>query len=403
MSSILKVDQVQANSATALTVNDDLVVNETLAVTGVVSAASTIELGHASDTTLARSSAGNMTIEGNLVYRAGGTDVPVTDGGTGASTAAGARTNLDVPSNSEAVLKTIIDAKGDLIVGTAADTPGILTVGSNDKVLTAASGQSAGMSWSEVPLPRSYLAGYGLANNGSDVTNDIDFSVGAARNSTNVINLVAATAMTKQLDAAWAAGTGAGGRMSAAAIANTTYHCYVIRKDSDGTCDFGFDTSATAPTMPTGYTYFRRIGSIMREAGAIVPFNQKGDFFQRKTVVQDVSATSIGTSAVLRTMSVPDGIKVMARILALYRNTSGGADDMTIWLSDPDVNDQPASGSGGVGNAGDGTTIDGRFPRQVDIYTNTSRQVRSRAVNSNASYTLTLITHGWFDTRGRDD
>lgn len=55
----------------------------------------TIELGAAAtDTTLARSSAGDMTIEGNLVYRAGGTDVPVTDGGTGASTAAAALINL---------------------------------------------------------------------------------------------------------------------------------------------------------------------------------------------------------------------------------------------------------------------------------------------------------------------
>lgn len=54
----------------------------------------TIELGHASDTTLARSSAGVVTIEGNVIYHAGGTDVPVTDGGTGSSTAAGAATNL---------------------------------------------------------------------------------------------------------------------------------------------------------------------------------------------------------------------------------------------------------------------------------------------------------------------
>ncbi len=46
----------------------------------------TIELGAASDTTLSRSSAGNVAIEGNVVYRAGGTDVPVTDGGTGVST-----------------------------------------------------------------------------------------------------------------------------------------------------------------------------------------------------------------------------------------------------------------------------------------------------------------------------
>lgn len=53
-----------------------------------------LNIGHATDTTLARLSAGDLTVEGNLLYRAGGTDVPVTDGGTGASTQAGARTNL---------------------------------------------------------------------------------------------------------------------------------------------------------------------------------------------------------------------------------------------------------------------------------------------------------------------
>lgn len=67
-----------------------------------------IELGHASDTTIARSGAGDITVEGNAVYRAGGTDVPVADGGTGASDAAtaltnlGAQADLDVPSQAEA-------------------------------------------------------------------------------------------------------------------------------------------------------------------------------------------------------------------------------------------------------------------------------------------------------------
>lgn len=53
-----------------------------------------INVGAASDTTLARSGAGDLTVEGNAIYRAGGTDVPVTDGGTGASSASSARTNL---------------------------------------------------------------------------------------------------------------------------------------------------------------------------------------------------------------------------------------------------------------------------------------------------------------------
>lgn len=53
-----------------------------------------IELGHATDTTITRTGSGDIAVEGNAVYRAGGTDVPVTDGGTGSSTAAGAIANL---------------------------------------------------------------------------------------------------------------------------------------------------------------------------------------------------------------------------------------------------------------------------------------------------------------------
>ena len=52
---------------------------------GAVAISSTIELGHATDTTLARSGSGDVTIEGNAIYRAGGTDVAILDGGTGAS------------------------------------------------------------------------------------------------------------------------------------------------------------------------------------------------------------------------------------------------------------------------------------------------------------------------------
>ena len=44
-----------------------------------------IELGHATDTSLTRASAGDVNVEGNIIYRAGGTDVPAADGGTGRS------------------------------------------------------------------------------------------------------------------------------------------------------------------------------------------------------------------------------------------------------------------------------------------------------------------------------
>jgi hypothetical protein len=64
------------------------------------------------------------------------------------ATAADQRTTLDVPSNSEAILDTIIAAKGDLIVGTADNTPAILTVGATDgHVLTIDSGETTGLKW----------------------------------------------------------------------------------------------------------------------------------------------------------------------------------------------------------------------------------------------------------------
>jgi hypothetical protein len=46
-----------------------------------------------------------------------------------------------------AILPTVVDAKGDLLVGTAADTVARLAVGTNDYVLTADSAEAAGMKW----------------------------------------------------------------------------------------------------------------------------------------------------------------------------------------------------------------------------------------------------------------
>ena len=52
-----------------------------------------------------------------------------------------------------AIQPTILDAKGDLIVATAADTPARLAVGSNDQVLTVDSSTATGLKWAAVSTP----------------------------------------------------------------------------------------------------------------------------------------------------------------------------------------------------------------------------------------------------------
>ena len=46
-----------------------------------------------------------------------------------------------------AIAKSLVDAKGDLLVATAADTVARLAVGSNDQVLTADSSTASGLKW----------------------------------------------------------------------------------------------------------------------------------------------------------------------------------------------------------------------------------------------------------------
>lgn len=253
----------------------------------------------------------------------------------------------------------------------------------------------------------SFLPGFlfGLTlSNGTDATNDINIAVGLAVDSTNAKYLKLPSIITKQLDAAWAVGTNAGG-LDTGAIANTTYHVWLIKRSDTGVVDALFSTSATAPTMPANYDYKRRIGSILRESATIIPFSQVGDEFLRKASILDVTAANPGTSAVTRTLSVPTGIVVWAKL-----NTSATSSDVTnaafYSLSSLDRNDEaPATAAAPLMTsprllaAAAGTQYGGS---QMQVRTNTSGQIRSRFAGTTTSVTLYIATIGWIDRRGRD-
>ena len=82
----------------------------------------TVEVGHATDTTLARSSAGVLSVEGNVLYAATGTDVPITDGGTGSSTAIAALVALGAQPRSVRDFDLLTSALSQTIPRWAAQT-----------------------------------------------------------------------------------------------------------------------------------------------------------------------------------------------------------------------------------------------------------------------------------------
>jgi len=246
--------------------------------------------------------------------------------------------------------------------------------------------------------PRGYIDGLILSNNGSDSDHDIDVSVGAARDGADTRNMSLTSSITKQIDAAWAVGTAAGGLDTGSVTTDTWYHVWLI--SNGATVDALFSTSATSPTMPGGYSYKRRIGSVLTDGSSnIIQFVQFNDTFLRKAgAVADVSAASQGTTAVLRTLSVPLGIKTVP--LFIEQLFKSAANVVGVYTS-PDCDDVAAASpnsmsyqmvAGGWSPTG---IINGML-----IWTNTSSQIRVRC--DTASSTLYIYTYGWVDPRGKD-
>lgn len=311
--------------------------------------------------------------------------------------------NSDTFYPSQKAVKTAVDAKQNSLGFTAEnvankDTDSTFGSNSDTKYPSQKAVKTALALKQDSIVLRGYIDGI-ILSNAADSDHDITFGIGAVTLSSGLL-VSFASALTKQIDATWAAGTNHGGLFSGTVSNATWYHCFIIRKDSDGSLDAGFDTSLTASNIPSGYTAYRRVGSILTNASAnIIQFIQRGDEFRWYSTDRQDSTPTLTTTATAFTLSVPPIAGIVAKIIFSMSKTASRA--VRVW-SPLLVDRTPAGlltsdlpvGLLFLGSSGEGDT-------RMDLAILTDNGTVMASVNT-STIAAVIDTYGWTDGRGKN-
>lgn len=222
-----------------------------------------------------------------------------------------------------------------------------------------------------------------IANNSTDTDNDLDFSAGNAQADDGSL-VFRCSALTKRLDATWAAGNNQGGLDTGTKANNTWYHCFAIYNPTTQASDFLFSASYASPTLPSGYTKKKWVMAVLTNSSAnILPFTQTGKYVEFASTILNYSATTgIPTSFTNLTVSSPLGIRTRVWLNFFLNTPASTSRDSVV----KDI----ISGS-------ERTTIVGFDDDNINTtycYTNLSSQIRHR-LNASTTDLYQISTIGW--------
>jgi hypothetical protein len=192
--------------------------------------------------------------------------------------------------------------------------------------------------------------------------------------------------------------------------ADTWYHFFLIKDDTNTIYDAGIDTELTATNLLTKagstYTRYRRLASFKTATGTtdILSYTQTDSHFQWASPVDDVAAvTNQNDTSVTRTLTTPPDVKVMAQVNIYVESFIQHS--QAIYVSSLDADDEPAGSyltpvapygnamagaEGGINSPGMGTFL---------VRTNTSQQIRTVADDARDPMDVFgLATLGWIDS-----
>lgn len=268
-----------------------------------------------------------------------------------------------------------------VVLDDAVSGPAVMTA--TGKAVAEAASKAAGRAAIDAsPVPRGHVFDLTMSRNGSDPNNDLDIAAGEAANentgAASLRLLVLASAITKRSDAPWAVGSGNGGMDTGTKPNNGTLHVHLIERDTDGVVDALFSTSATSPTMPSGWTARCCIGAVLTDgSGNILPFVQDGDLFLKVVPTNDIADAGVATgSRTTATLAVPNGVAVEAILYGNLRNSLVTPTD--VYVTSLDQNDETANPNVGRATLSSGQVAGYPVSGQIRVRTNTSRQIGYR-------------------------
>tara|TARA_Y100000310_G_scaffold225116_1_gene227125 strand:- start:3551 stop:4633 length:1083 start_codon:yes stop_codon:yes gene_type:complete len=245
-------------------------------------------------------------------------------------------------------------------------------------------------------MPLGYVYGF-QPKHDTDTAHDILIGVGECREEGDTVSMAHTTAMTKQIDAAFAEGDDAGG-MDTGTVANSTLYAIYAIGGSGKTTDFVFSTElneATGPTPPTGFTYWRLITYVLTDGSANIRngtwngpfefwFDAQQSVVSDSTITDDTAetGTAVGppNSILIGNMHIEPSTSNTMSSLDIYpiggtRGTSGQALASAMLLS---------GGSSGVNQAA-----------PFEVLTDGSKQFLYKAHESGGTVEVKVQQTGW--------
>jgi len=249
-----------------------------------------------------------------------------------------------------------------------------------------------------VRVPKNYIDHENLTifNDSGDLEHDIGINPAEARDDTDVFTFQPTEIIVKQIDAAWAEGTNAGGMDTGAVAANSVYYLFYIYKPATNHVDAIFSLTKAGPLMPAGYTLKVRIMTVLTDAAAnIYGFKQTADRVMYTTRKADRAlATLANTNRNAFAITAPP---LMDAIVNVEGFNSTSSADVYLWIGDSNYADAAASASNRSIHL-----YDTSAPNNVEteVLLDASRQLYIRGSSTNIR--MSIITLGWIDDRGRN-